>query len=222
MSIFTPGHNYKIKYSKLNPQIYELAIKNKYISKEKINFLKNGKYIIDTIVDNLNTLYIENFLKSSIFKDFSNTLFISCYAYTPLIHHLTKSQLVKYNLNFDINSNEFIGAKSSISKKYIFTGFSVINITKNVDTASINKFSSNYEGFLLLSLIVVQYILEVIDRVCEFESFISVNLGPCSIKESDFYRIDFLSVLNLKRISVELEDYFTKRYPLTKIDRDYE
>lgn len=215
MAIFSPL-NIDNTYDFFDLQIYELALNNRHIGKERIKFLKEGKFIIDTLAKNKNTMYYLNFINSERFKKFFKTTFVTCFDGTSVLSEVPISIRNRYNLRLDTDDYY----RMLFITRKLPSDFKLYKIIyKNKKIVIYTKIPSDYEGYVLFISLSLQYLLESINFIRKIDNKgNNTKLYIGNICHDEF-NIDFLEakdILAPRATSYRLFRYFVIKYSLCK------
>ena len=212
MSEFYPKDNY-YRYDYFSPNIYRLALNNRYISGEIKKFLKEGKIIIDDLIRNKAKSRFLNLVNSERFRIFFKKLIVSCFIDKDELKNINQYQKAKYDLGiFKIKESIRINYKNSIFTGKLCSDFSVFKLFNAPDNRKLIEIPSNFEGSILAMVIINQYLFETIDLVGRYISFTKLFLNNLC---SDEFNVKYLSVsdiFDIKEINRIIIQYFMIKY----------
>ena len=162
------------KYDYFDIRIYKFAVKNKHIDNNTKKFLIDGKLIMDDLILNKNKKSrFLNIANSEKFKEFIKTMVVSCLVKNNYIikYSINNTKKFKYDLNI-LNINTlyyFSNNKNCLFPEKIISSFHPKELNKFGPTTQYRigsiKFSANYEGLILATMIVYQYLLESFELI---------------------------------------------------------
>lgn len=206
MAIFIPSPNYIEKYTKysfFDPQIYELTLKNKYVSKEDIKLIKDSKYYLDIITEN-DYKYLDFLKKDNKFKK------------------LMKRITIKV-LEGKIKELKNIKREDSSINKNSIVYYSIIDL--DVDKNKYGNIHFDYishidESSLLVYFVITSYFLEFIIKFTDVDNNGYMYLGIFEIEKYKLYKIEISTYFMIKTQNNALFDYFAAKYSLSTFLRN--
>ena len=206
MAIFIPSPNYIEKYTKysfFDPQIYELTLKNKNVSKEDIKLIKDSKYYLDIITEN-DYKYLDFLKKDNKFKKLMKRIIIK-----------VLEGKVKELKNIKMEDS------SIIKNRIVYYNIVDLDVDKNkYGNIHFDYISHDAESSLLVYFVITSYFLEFVLKFTDVDTNGYMYLNIFEIEKYKIYKIEISTYCLIKAQNNALFDYFAARYSLSTFLRN--
>lgn len=198
MSIFTPLNPNDTQYNFLDIQLYELAVKNKFTTKEHLKLFNDAKYFLD-IIAYQSDKYKETLKFNNKFKELGRQIIIKT------LEGLT-DKLIDVKEESELNTNSIV-FKTTID----------ISVGRNDYGITYFEYISRIdESILLFHYMLSSYFLEFLYAFANLRGD-TIELDIFEVEKYKIKNFPVSIIFAIRAIHVALYDYFIRKYSLTKL-----